>query len=88
MANDFNRFLGDTPGRTVMKLVVASLIVGFIMTLFDIMPVDLLRTIRNGVMELWRTGFETLGEVGSWLLLGASVVIPVFILIRLTSFKR
>ncbi len=88
MANEFNRFLGDTPGRTLMKLVVASLIVGFIMTLFNIMPVDLLRSVRDGLMELWRTGFDTLGEIGTWLLLGASVVVPLFIIVRLLSFKR
>lgn len=88
MANDFNRFLGDTPGRTLMKLIVASLIVGFTMTLFNIMPADLLRSVRDGLMELWRTGFDTLGEIGTWLLLGASVVLPVFILIRLLNFKR
>lgn len=88
MANEFNRFLGDTPGRTLMKLVVASLIVGFVMTLFNIMPVDLLRSVRDGLMELWRTGFDTLGEIGTWLLLGASVVVPLFIIVRLLSFKR
>lgn len=88
MANEFNRFLGDTPGRTLMKLLVASLIVGFIMTMFNIMPADLIRSIRDGIVELWRTGFDALGEIGTWLLLGASVVLPLFIVVRLLSFKR
>ena len=88
MAEKFNRFLGDTPSRTIMKLVIASLMVGFFMTVFDIMPDDLLRSVKDGLVELWNTGFHTLGRIGTYLLLGASVVLPLFIVIRLLSYKR
>ncbi|MBO3758874.1 hypothetical protein J5J10_15640 [Ciceribacter sp. L1K23] len=87
MSDSVNRFLGDTPGRTIVKLVVVSLIVGFIMAVFGVVPADILYSIRNFILDLWHTGFAALGRIGDYLLLGATVVIPVFIVIRLMSSR-
>jgi len=88
MADQVNRFLGDTPGRTIIKLVVVSLIVVFIMHVFCIYPVDILEGIRRFFIELWYRDFAALGRVGDYLLLGATVVIPVFIVLRLISARN
>ena len=88
MPETVNRFLGDSPARTIVKLVVVSLIVGFFMKVFDIMPMDIVDNIRGFVIDLWQTGFQALGRFGTYLMLGGTVVIPVFILIRILSYKR
>ncbi|MBB4063916.1 DUF6460 domain-containing protein [Gellertiella hungarica] len=88
MPDSVNRFLGDTPARTIIKLLVVSLIVGFFMKIFDIMPLDIVDNIRFFLIDLWETGFQALGRFGTYLVLGGSVVIPVFILIRILSYKR
>lgn len=88
MADTVNRFLGDSPVRTIVKLVVVSLIVGFFMKIFDIMPMDIVDNVRFFLLDLWETGFQALGRFGTYLALGATVVIPVFILIRILSYKR
>jgi hypothetical protein len=88
MAEGLNRFLGDTPGRVIVKLLVLSLIVGFLMTVFGWTPTGIFRSIRDFILDLWYTGFDALGEVGDYLLIGAAVVIPLFIILRLLSFRR
>lgn len=88
MAEQRNSFLGDTPGRTAIKLVVVSLIVGFLMAIFGVDPWDLVYGIRNFILDLWYGGFAALGRVGDYLILGATVVIPVFIVVRLLSYRR
>ncbi|MBU4531202.1 MAG: hypothetical protein KUA43_13650 [Hoeflea sp.] len=88
MSNGLTRFLGDTPGRTVLKLLVASFVVGVIMAAFNWYPADILYMVRNFLVNLWETGFAALGRFGGYLLLGAGVVIPVFIIIRLFSLRR
>lgn len=88
MSDQVNRVLGDTLARTILKLIVVSLIVGFIMAVFGIVPMDILNGIRDFVLDLWHTGFAALGNVGNYLLLGATIVIPVFILLRILSFRR
>ncbi|MCO5732931.1 DUF6460 domain-containing protein [Rhizobium sp. SSA_523] len=88
MSNQMNRLLGDTPGRTIVKLLVVSLIVGFVMAVFDLRPFDIFYGLRDFILDLWHRGFDALGAVGDYLLAGAIIVIPAFILLRLFSFRR
>ncbi|WEZ85023.1 DUF6460 domain-containing protein [Rhizobium sp. 32-5/1] len=88
MADGVNRFLGDTPGRLIIKLLVVSIIVGFVMSAFGWSPYDIIYTIRNFVLDLWHSGFAALGRVGDYLLIGAVVVIPAFIILRIISYRR
>lgn len=88
MSDGINKFLGDSPLRVLVKLVVVSILVGFVMTVFDWYPADILYAIRNFLVDIWRTGFAALGRVGDYLLLGAAVVIPVFLILRVLSYRR
>lgn len=88
MSDSVNRFLGDTPGRTIVKLIVVSLIVGFVMAVFGLDPIDLLQGIKYFILDLWHTGFAALGRVGDYLLIGATIVIPVFIILRLFASRK
>lgn len=88
MSERVNRFLGDSPARTLIKLIVVSLIVGFVMAVFHIDPYDIVYGIRDFFLELWYRGFAALGRVGDYLILGGTVVIPVFIVLRLLSAGR
>ncbi|MDI7862282.1 DUF6460 domain-containing protein [Rhizobiaceae bacterium n13] len=88
MSDQTNRLLGDTPARTAIKLIVVSLIVGFVMTIFGLDPWDIVSGLRNFVLDIWQTGFAALGRIGNYLLVGATVVIPVFVILRLLSYRR
>ena len=88
MSNGANGFLGDTPVRVIIKLLILSVAVGFLMSIFGLYPGDILFAARDFIRDLWNTGFKTLGRLGDYLLLGAVIVIPVFILIRLLSYRR
>ncbi|MFC3074829.1 DUF6460 domain-containing protein [Shinella pollutisoli] len=88
MSDGVNRFLGDTPLRTLVKLLILSVAAGFLMSVFGLYPEDILYGVRNFLLDLWHTGFAALGRVGDYLMLGAVIVIPVFILIRVLSYRR
>lgn len=81
------RFLGDTPGRVAVKLIVLSVIAGVIMSAVGWTP----RTIYEGIVRffqrLWDLGFDAIYSSLEYLLLGAAVVVPAFFLIRLLSFR-
>jgi hypothetical protein len=83
-----NRFLGDTVGRTIVKLVVISILVGMVMNVFNIFPLDIVYAFRDFIVNLWEKGWAALGRFGDWLVLGAMVVVPVFILLRLLNYRR
>ena len=82
------RLLGDTLGRTIIKLVVVSLLVGMAMSVFGIGPRDIVGAVTDFAVGLWESGWAALGRFGDWLVLGASVVIPIFILLRVLNYRR
>lgn len=88
MSDRFNRLLGDTPGRTIVKLLILSVVVGFVMSMMGLSPWDLVRYVENGIRELWHSGFRALGRVGDYLLVGAMIVIPVFIIMRILNWRK
>jgi hypothetical protein len=88
MADGLNRFLGDTPMRTVVKLVILCIVVGFILSTFGLSPMDIVYWIRRTLLDLWRSGFATLGKVGNYMLLGAAIVIPLFIILRILNWRK
>lgn len=87
MAKSVNRFLGGSPLRVVFKLVVASFIVGFLMSFFGWHPRDIYGAIANLFSQLWNRGFQALADSAEYLLLGAAIVVPLFLVIRLLSFR-
>ena len=82
MAGEVNKVLGDSVGRTIVKLLVISLIVGFLMAVFGLTPWSIIYGVRDFVLNIWYSGFHALGSIGDYLL-----VIPVFIVLRLLSLR-
>jgi hypothetical protein len=83
-----NRFLGDSPLRVFLKLVVISFLVGIVMSAFGWSPFDVLQGIRDFFLDIWNMGFSALERFFGYFLLGAAIVIPAFILLRLFSYRR
>ncbi len=57
MSDGVNRFLGDTPLRVVVKLLILSVALGFVMSVLGLYPDDILRAVRDFIINLWETGF-------------------------------
>lgn len=83
-----NTFLGDTVGRTVVKLLIISVLVGMVMNVFGLSPFDIFDAVRDFFVRLWESGWAALGRFGDWLILGASVVIPLFIILRVLNYRK
>lgn len=87
MFDNLTQFLGDTPGRTVVKLTVISLVVGIIMSAVGFTPIDVWHAFTNFIERLYNLGFAAFGRFGEYLIYGAMVVIPVFAIMRILKFK-
>lgn len=83
-----NRFLGDTPLRVLVKLIVVSFLVGMVMSAFGWSPMDVLYGIERFFMNLWNMGFRAFDRIFAYILLGAAIVIPAFIIIRILNLRR
>jgi hypothetical protein len=86
--NAFTRFLGDTPLRVAVKLIVLSFLAGLVMAAFGLSPWDVVEGVRDIVEGLWNMGFDALYRFWGYFLLGAVIVVPLFLILRLLKFRR
>ncbi len=87
MASGLNRFLGDSIGRTLVKLAVISFVVGIVMSALNLSPRALFDGIVRFFQRLWNLGFDAIYGSLEYFFLGAAIVVPAFLLIRLLSYR-
>ena len=83
MSGRFTRFLGDTPLRVLIRLLVLSFIVGLVLSALNIEPLQIYRWIERLIERIWSMGFAFFENALQYLLIGALIVVPVFLLMRL-----
>lgn len=88
MGSNLQRFLGGSPGAVLVKLVFLSLLVGAFMAFLNVTPVGLFEQIVRLVRDVLDLGFDSFRQVGLWILYGAMVVVPLWLLSRIFSRER
>ena len=82
-----HRFFGGSPLGTIVRLAFVSLVVGALLMWLDIEPLMILQAAERVFARLWDMGFEAVREMGRYLLAGALIVVPVWFVARLFSFR-
>ena len=78
------RALGGSPLGVIVKLIFLSLIVGALMAFLGLTPRSLFSALETFVRGVWNMGYDAIREVGQWILAGAIVVIPVWLIARIS----
>jgi hypothetical protein len=88
-ANDgLTRFLGGSPLAVAFRLVLLSILVGVVLAAVGFDPWNILSSIERLFRRLWELGFDAVSWVWRYFLLGAVIVIPVWLLSRLFGAPR
>jgi len=82
------RFLGGSPGGVFLRLIFVSLIVGAFLMWLDIRPEDIFRGIMQLVDRIWSLGFDAIREIAKYILAGAAIVVPVWLVLRLMNMRN
>lgn len=86
MPNDrLNRFLGGSPLRILIQLVLLSFLVGVVLAALDLTPYGIVDWIVGLVRHILDMGFGAVERIGSYLVLGAVVVVPIWLILRLLN---
>lgn len=83
-----SRFLGGSPAQVLLRLVFLSFVVGIVLSALNLDPLDLVYMAIDFVERLWNMGFHAIGRLGGYLLIGAIVVIPIWLVTRVLSMGR
>ena len=83
-----SRFLGGSPLAVAFRLVLLSILVGVVLAAIGFDPWNILNSIRLLFERLWNLGFDAVNWLWRYFLLGAVIVVPLFVLSRLFSTPR
>jgi hypothetical protein len=89
MANDVvNRFFGGPPLSVAVRIILLSILVGVILSAVGLDPRDIWNSIERLVRSIWDMGWDAIVWVWRYFLLGAVIVVPIWLLVRLARGGR
>ena len=77
------RFFGGNPALVLLRLAILSLIVGVVLAALGFSPFELIDSLRRLVERIYDMGFAAVEKAFRYFLLGAVIVFPVWIVMRL-----
>jgi hypothetical protein len=80
------RFFGGNPMAVALRLILISIVTGIALKAAGFDPRDLLESIPRLIKALYELGFEWVGTIFQYFLLGAVIVFPAWLLLRFLKF--
>jgi Family of unknown function (DUF6460) len=81
--NAATRFFGGPPLMVILRLVLLCILVGVVLRVLGLDPFNIWRSVQDLIQYVWNMGFEALDGLWRYFLLGAVIVIPIWLLVRL-----
>jgi hypothetical protein len=82
------RFFGGPPLAVIGRLVLLSILVGVILAAMGLDPWNIIESLRRLVQHIWSMGFDAVRWLWQYFLLGAVIVVPIWVLVRLAKVPR
>ncbi len=86
--NGLQRFMGGSPAQVLLRLVVLSFVVGIVLSALGVSPADIVERAVAFVRRISAMGFGAIGSIWNYFLLGAVIVVPIWLVIRLLNLVR
>ncbi len=83
-----SRFLGGPPLSVAVRLILLSVVVGVILHALGFDPFNIWRSLQSLIQALWNMGFDAFRWLWGYFLLGAVLVIPIWLVVRLAKGGR
>jgi hypothetical protein len=82
------KVFGGSPMAVLGRLILLSILIGVVLSALGLDPFDIVHSIERLIRSLWNLGFDAFRWLWRYFLLGAVIVIPVWILMRLFNAPR
>ncbi len=82
MADNVNRFLGGPPLAVLGKLILLSILIGVVLSALGLDPLNIFASLQRLVRDVWNMGFDAVRWLWQYFLLGAVIVIPIWLILR------
>jgi len=78
-----NRFLGGSPLAVLFRLALLCVLVGVVLSALDIDVWNLIPRLTQLIRDVWSMGFDAVRWLWNYFLLGAVIVLPIWLIMRL-----
>ena len=76
-------FIGGNPIAVLVRVALLSILVGFVLSFFGITPRNFFRVMDDLARRIYDLGFDAFAWLIDYMLLGAMIVVPVWLVMRL-----
>jgi len=88
MNNSLSRFFGGPPVAVVVKLILLSILIGVVLSALGLDPWNVVDSVRRLIRNVWDMGFDAVRWLWQYFLLGAVLVIPIWLILRVVRAPR
>ena len=88
MADNVNRFLGGPPLAVLGKLILLSILIGVVLSALGLDPLNIFSSLKDLIRNVWNMGFDAVRWLWQYFLLGAVIVIPIWLILRLVRAPK
>jgi hypothetical protein len=82
------RFFGGPPLSVIFRLVLLSILIGVILEVLGLDPWNVIDSLRSLLLRIWDMGFDAVRWLWRYLLLGAALVVPIWLIMRLVRIAK
>jgi hypothetical protein len=82
------RFFGGPPLSVIFRLLLLSILIGVILEVLGLDPWNVIDSLRRLVLRIWDMGFDAVRWLWRYLLLGAALVVPIWLVVRLMRLAK
>ena len=86
--DSLSRFLGGSPLSVAFRLILLSILVGVVLAAIGFDPWNIVSSIRRLFNWIYDLGFDAINGLWRYFLLGAVIVIPIWLISRLFGAPR
>lgn len=81
--NVVTRFFGGPPLWVLVRLVLLCILVGVVLSVLGLDPRNIVYSLERLIRGIWDMGWDAVRGIWRYFLLGAIIVIPIWLIVRL-----
>jgi len=82
------KVFGGSPLAVLGRLILICILVGVVLNALGLDPFDIAQNIERLVRSIWNMGFDAFRWLWRYFLLGAVIVIPIWLIMRVINAPR
>ena len=83
MSNEtVTKVFGGSPLAVLFRLILVSVLVGVILSALGLDPWNIIQSVERLIRNIWNMGWDAVVWLWRYFLLGAVIVIPIWLLMR------